>query len=117
MAMCSKLEKPLPTELEKIIAEGGRKGEIYQNLKNIRDEYSEEIKKGIPDIPRRVSGYNLDELLPKNDFNVARALSGTESTCVIYLEVTLRLITELKNAHYWFWDMIASSNAATTFRK
>src|SRR5206468_724850 len=36
-----------------------------------------------------VSGYNLDELLPENGFNVARALVGTEATCVTILEATL----------------------------
>ncbi len=45
-----------------------------------------------PRIPRRVSGYNLDELLPENGFHVARALVGTESTCVTILEATLHLI-------------------------
>ena len=47
---------------------------------------------GIPQIPRRVSGYNLDELLPENGFNVARALVGTEGTCVTVLEATVRLV-------------------------
>ena len=39
-----------------------------------------------PKIPRRVSGYNLDELLPENGFNVARALVGSEGTCVTVLQ-------------------------------
>jgi Fe-S oxidoreductase len=43
-------------------------------------------------MPRRVSGYNLDELLPENDFNLARALVGTEGTCAIVLEAKLKLI-------------------------
>ena len=38
-----------------------------------------------------MSGYNLDELLPENGFNVARALVGSEGTCVTVLEATLRL--------------------------
>ena len=45
-----------------------------------------------PKIPRRVSGYNLDDLLPENGFHVARALVGTEGTCVTILEATLRLV-------------------------
>lgn len=88
--------KTSPEELEQIIKEGGRKGEIYQQLKDLRNEYASDIVKGIPDIPRRVSGYNLDELLEENNFHVARALSGTECTCGIYLEVKLRLIKEPK---------------------
>ena len=42
--------------------------------------------------PRRVSGFNLDELLPEQGFNVARALVGTEGTCAIVLEARVRLI-------------------------
>ena len=47
---------------------------------------------GFPQIPRRVSGYNLDQLLPENGFHVARALVGSEGTCAIVLGATLRLI-------------------------
>ena len=73
-------------ELQAIIAGGGRKGEIYAGLARIRDTYGDLIRQRFPRIPRRVSGYNLDELLPENGFNVARALVGTEGTCVTVLE-------------------------------
>ncbi|MBV8374770.1 MAG: FAD-binding oxidoreductase, partial [Candidatus Eremiobacteraeota bacterium] len=67
-------------ELERIIAAGGRKGEIYRKLKGLRDTYAGLIRARFPKIARRVSGYNLNELLPENGFNVARALVGTEGT-------------------------------------
>jgi FAD/FMN-containing dehydrogenase/Fe-S oxidoreductase len=79
-------------ELASIIREGGRRGEIYAKLKSLRDRYADKIRERYPKIPRRVSGYNLDDLLPENGFNVARALVGTESTCVTILEATLKLI-------------------------
>ena len=79
-------------ELEQIIAEGGRRGEIYAQLKALRDKYGDLVRERFPKIPRRVSGYNLDELLPENGFNVARALVGTESTCVTVLEAVTRLV-------------------------
>lgn len=79
-------------ELEAIIARGGRQGEIYKTLRDIRDRSAEEIRRRYPDIPRRVSGYNLDQLLPENGFNMARALVGTESTCVVVLEAKVRLV-------------------------
>jgi FAD/FMN-containing dehydrogenase/Fe-S oxidoreductase len=79
-------------ELEHIIQEGGRRGEIYRRLKELRDKYADLIRKNYPDIPRRVSGYNLDQLLPENGFDVAKALVGSESTCVIVLEATTRLL-------------------------
>ncbi len=79
-------------ELERIIQEGGRRGEIYARLKDLRDKYGDLIRERFPKIPRRVSGYNLDQLLPENGFNVAGALVGTESTCVTVLEAKARLV-------------------------
>ncbi len=79
-------------ELAAIIREGGRRGEIYKKLAGIRDQYADQVRARYPRIPRRVSGYNLDELLPENGFNVARALVGTEGTCMTVLEAKLKLI-------------------------
>jgi len=79
-------------ELERIIKEGGRRGEIYARLKSLRDRYASLIRERYPKIPRRVSGYNLDQLLPENGFHVARALVGSECTCVTVLEATTRLV-------------------------
>jgi FAD/FMN-containing dehydrogenase/Fe-S oxidoreductase len=80
--------------LEAIIRGGGRQGEIYAGLKRIRDRYADEIRRRYPKIPRRVSGYNLDDLLPENGFNVAAALVGSESTLVTILEATLTLVPD-----------------------
>ncbi len=79
-------------ELERIIQEGGRRGEIYARLKSLRDRYASLIRERYPQIPRRVSGYNLDQLLSENGFHVARALVGSECTCVTVLEATTRLV-------------------------
>jgi FAD/FMN-containing dehydrogenase/Fe-S oxidoreductase len=79
-------------EFDAIINEGGRRGQIYASLRAIRDRYAVLIRSRFPDIPRRVSGYNLDQLLPENGFHVARALVGTEGTCVVVLEARAKLI-------------------------
>jgi FAD/FMN-containing dehydrogenase len=79
-------------ELRSIIAEGGRRGETYGKLKSLRDRYAELIRRRYPKIPRRVSGYSLDELLPENSSHIARSLVGSEGTCVVVLEATVRLI-------------------------
>jgi FAD/FMN-containing dehydrogenase/Fe-S oxidoreductase len=79
-------------ELAAHIAAGGRTGEIYATLKNIRDTYAAKVREKFPNIPRRVSGFNLDELLPENNFNLARALVGSEGTCAIILGATLQLV-------------------------
>jgi FAD/FMN-containing dehydrogenase/Fe-S oxidoreductase len=79
-------------ELERIIVEGGPRGALYAGMRALRDEYADLIRARFPRIPRRVSGYNLDQLLPENGFHVARALVGTEGTCVTILEAMVRLI-------------------------
>jgi FAD/FMN-containing dehydrogenase/Fe-S oxidoreductase len=84
--------------LDEIIAAGGRKGQIYAALRELRDRYADAIRAGFHSenhVPRRVSGYNLDELLPERGFNVARALVGTESTCATVLQATLLLTPAL----------------------
>src|SRR6266704_1568913 len=80
------------SDLDLIIKKGGAPSQIYSKLRTIRDQYGELIRAKFPHIPRRVSGYNLDELLPERGFNVARSLVGTEGTCVIVLEAKLSLI-------------------------
>src|SRR5687768_4856737 len=77
---------------DEIVSKGGRQAEIYKKLKGIADKYGEAIRKGFPKIKRRVSGYNLDQLLPENGFNVARALVGSEGTCALTLQAEVRLV-------------------------
>ena len=79
-------------ELDERIRAGGRVGAIYSGLRTLRDRYGDLIRTRFPKIPRRVSGYGLDELLPENGFHVARALVGSEGTCVTVLEATVRLV-------------------------
>jgi FAD/FMN-containing dehydrogenase/Fe-S oxidoreductase len=93
-------------ELEVLLYDGRRlrvgKGtsgdaEIDRQLTELRDRYAPLIRERYPNIPRRVSGYNLDDLLPENDFNVAAALVGTEGTCATILEATVHLIPAPKH--------------------
>ena len=79
-------------ELERTIQEGGRVGELYRQLRDLRDRYAPLIRERYPQIPRRISGYNLDRLLPEDDFNLAAAVVGSEATCVLVLEARCRLI-------------------------
>jgi FAD/FMN-containing dehydrogenase/Fe-S oxidoreductase len=80
------------SDLDAIVRVGGRRGDIYARLRALRDRYASLIRARFPSIPRRVSGYNLDQLLPEHGFNVARALVGSEGTCAVVLEATTRLI-------------------------
>jgi len=66
--------------------------QLHTALKQIADQYADLIRQKFPNIPRRVSGYNLNYLLTENGFHVARALIGSEGTCATVLEATCRLI-------------------------
>jgi FAD/FMN-containing dehydrogenase/Fe-S oxidoreductase len=72
--------------------ESGRIAELHRTLHGIADRYSDTIRARFPKIPRRVSGYNLDELLPENGFNLARAMVGSEGTLATILNATVRLV-------------------------
>ena len=80
-----------PEQLDALIRSGGRVGQIYTGLARLRDRYANLVRAKFPRIPRRVSGYNLDELLPENGFHVARALVGSEGTCATVLSAKLNL--------------------------
>lgn len=107
-------------ELRSIIAAGGKRGEIYRKLLSLRDRYAQLIRSRYPKIPRRVSGYNLDDLLPENGFNVARALVGSEGTCVTVLEATLNLVSSppvRALAVLGFQDIFKAADAAAFVRE
>jgi FAD/FMN-containing dehydrogenase/Fe-S oxidoreductase len=74
-------------------AGGGRLGALLAGMEDIHERYGALVKERFPDIPRRVSGFNLDELAPERGAHVARALVGTESTCAFTTQATLRLVT------------------------
>ena len=78
-------------EIAGAIAAGGREGELVGRLRDVRDRYGEIVRERFPDIPRRVSGYNLDDLLPEKGFHLARAFVGSEGTCATILEAKVRL--------------------------
>jgi FAD/FMN-containing dehydrogenase/Fe-S oxidoreductase len=77
---------------DRIIARNDRQAEIYRGLKMLADHYGALIRSGFPKLKRRVSGYNLDQLLPENGFNVARALVGSEGTCATVLQAKTTLV-------------------------
>src|SRR6185437_6963262 len=75
-------------EYAQVERRGDRQAEIYRRLRRLRDQYAGQIRDRYPDIPRRVSGYNLDSLLPEHGFDVAGLLVGSESTLVTVLRAT-----------------------------
>jgi FAD/FMN-containing dehydrogenase/Fe-S oxidoreductase len=79
-------------EYAEITRAGGRRGELYRELRRLREEHLALIRTRYPDIPRRVSGYNLDSLLPEHGFDLAGLLVGSEATLVTVLRAELKLV-------------------------
>lgn len=107
-------------DLARIVAEGGRRGEIYGALRDLRDRYGDLVRARYPQIPRRVSGYNLDDLLPENGFNTARALVGSEGTCATILRIRCRLVPSPRARVLLvvgFEDIYAAAHAVPTIRE
>jgi FAD/FMN-containing dehydrogenase/Fe-S oxidoreductase len=82
-------------EYEAIERRGDRQARIYRRLRQLRDTYQDQVRAKYPEIPRRVSGYNLDSLLPEHGFDVAGLLVGSESTLVTVLRAKLKLVPVL----------------------
>ncbi|HJQ07815.1 MAG TPA: FAD-binding and (Fe-S)-binding domain-containing protein [Nocardioides sp.] len=82
-------------ELAHIEARGDLRASVYRRLRDLAQEYADDVRHAFPHIPRRVSGYNLDSLLPEYGFDVARALVGSESTLVTILHAELELVPVL----------------------
>ena len=104
-------------EYEEIVRAGGRKGAIYRRLREIHERYGALVAERFPQIPRRVSGYNLNELDPARGFNVARALIGSEGTIAHVLELVLRLVPNPKHTALTLisFDDIASAGDYVSF--
>ena len=77
-------------QLDESIARGGRQGELYSRIRELRDQTADSVREHFPKLPRRVSGYNLDELMPDRSFNLARAIVGSEGTLATVLRATIR---------------------------
>ncbi len=76
----------------RILSTGGREAEIVRRLRDLAARHADRIRAEYPAIPRRVSGYNLDDLLPENGFDLARAMVGSEGTLATILEATVSLV-------------------------
>ncbi|MFD5652763.1 FAD-binding and (Fe-S)-binding domain-containing protein [Streptomyces sp. NPDC127039] len=83
-------------EFAEIERQGDLRATVYRRLRALRDTYGDEVRRRFPDVPRRVSGYNLDSLLPEFGFDVAGLLVGSESTLVTVVRAELKLVPVVK---------------------
>ncbi len=75
-----------------IAQQSNREGEIYEKVRTIVETHSEEIKARFPKVMRRVGGYNLDEFVHTDQWNLSKLICGSEGTLATTLELKLNLV-------------------------
>jgi FAD/FMN-containing dehydrogenase len=78
-------------EINEKISKDDREGQIYLNFKSIIEENRKEVEKRFPKVMRRVGGYNLDEFVNTDEWNLSKLITGSEGTLATTLEVKLNL--------------------------
>ncbi|GAA3505664.1 FAD-binding and (Fe-S)-binding domain-containing protein [Streptomyces prasinosporus] len=61
-------------------------------LRELVDGELARLRTGFPDLPRRISGYAVDALLPERGADVARSLCGSEGTLGVLTEAVVDLV-------------------------
>jgi FAD/FMN-containing dehydrogenase/Fe-S oxidoreductase len=90
--------------LEGLSRRDGLEGRIYRELLELGDSYRDRILERFPKLIRRVSGYNLDELVRNGDtfgagyssrpgpLNIAKIVTGSEGTLAVVTEAKIRIV-------------------------
>ncbi|HKS43564.1 MAG TPA: FAD-binding and (Fe-S)-binding domain-containing protein [Amycolatopsis sp.] len=102
------------SEVDRRAALPGTEGRVYRELRDLVDGNLALLRTELATWGRRVSGYGLEHLLPENGFNVARALVGSEGTCVTVLDATIGLVETPRHkvlAVFGFDSDIAAADA------
>ncbi len=88
---------PLSSSQEKEkLQQQGIEGHIYRTVAAIRTKYADEISSRFPHLPRRVSGYNLDELMKPGPFNLCKLIAGSEGSLGILSKIKVSICKKPK---------------------
>lgn len=85
------LKELSPEAFHKKTEQQDREGEIYRSFQQLIEQNREEIKQRFPKVMRRVGGYNLDEFVYTDRWNLAKLITGSEGTLATILELKLNL--------------------------
>ena len=64
---------------------------IRDTIGDIRSNLTDEIRRRFPKIQRRVSGYNLDEIVGNDRVNLAKLIAGSEGTLGLATDITVKI--------------------------
>ncbi len=86
-------------ELRSKLGQQDLEGAAYRTVQRLGSELESEIRQRYPRLLRRVGGYNLDEFTPVEEdgrpreaFNLARILVGSEGTLALTVSAKMRLV-------------------------
>ncbi|HTE18132.1 MAG TPA: FAD-binding oxidoreductase, partial [Armatimonadota bacterium] len=106
-----------PAEWERRAQADTLEGRIYREVGRLCEAHAAEVDARFPRIMRRVGGYNLDEIVRRRRYNLARLVVGSEGTLATVTEAKLNLVptpacTGLLVSH--FYDLLAALTATPT---
>ncbi|HKI98767.1 MAG TPA: FAD-linked oxidase C-terminal domain-containing protein [bacterium] len=82
-----------PSALEAKLRAETLEGHIYREVLRIAEDNRDEVGRRFPKILRRVSGYNLDEVLKRDvPLNFAKLLVGSEGTLAVWNALKVRIV-------------------------
>jgi len=90
------LKDLLPQEVEKRSRADTIEGRACREVFRLAQQHKNEILARYPKIMRRVSGYNLDEFVKAQPFNLSRVIVGSEGTLATVVEAKMRLVSKPK---------------------
>ncbi len=89
--------REVPRDLSQVNAPGGGLS-LFRDMLDLGSREADEIAEKFPKVQRRVGGYNLDALVPRNAANnMAHLLVGSEGTLAFTTKVELKLWPVIRN--------------------
>ncbi|MEB3369820.1 FAD-binding oxidoreductase, partial [Saccharopolyspora mangrovi] len=75
-----------------------RAEELTGSLSRLAQQHLSALRLELGRIPRQVSGYHLENLLPERKFNIARAVVGSEGTWAVVVGARMKLVPKPASA-------------------